>query len=89
MRRLRPSPTKRARRARERLVAVEHLAVGDSHGGYVAHAAPRRECGRGVEAVGRVLAHLIIPERDRDAHLRGLENYVETGEAPILDNASS
>ena len=33
------------------------------------------------EAVGRVLAHLIIPERDRDAHLRGLEHYIETGES--------
>ncbi len=37
------------------------------------------------EAVGRVLAHLIIPERDRAAHLRGLEHYIETGEAPIID----
>lgn len=37
------------------------------------------------EAVGRVLAHLIIPERDRAAHLRGLAHYIDTGEAPILD----
>ncbi|MBA3329138.1 MAG: PAS domain S-box protein, partial [Solirubrobacterales bacterium] len=37
------------------------------------------------EAVGRVLAHLIIPERDRAAHLQGLEHYNETGEGPILD----
>jgi len=36
------------------------------------------------EAVGRSLADLIIPERSRDAHRRGLARYVETRESRIL-----
>ena len=32
-----------------------------------------------------MLAHLIIPQRHRDAHLQGLENCVKTGKASILD----
>nr|MDQ6745623.1 PAS domain S-box protein [Actinomycetota bacterium] len=37
------------------------------------------------EAVGRVLADLIIPERYRDRHLHGLERYLATGAGPVLD----
>src|SRR5215216_1687693 len=33
-----------------------------------------------AEAVGRVLAELIIPERYREAHWQGLQRYLETGE---------
>ncbi|MQA98865.1 MAG: PAS domain S-box protein [Actinobacteria bacterium] len=36
------------------------------------------------EALGRVLADTIVPERYRDAHNRGLENYRATGEGPLL-----
>jgi diguanylate cyclase (GGDEF)-like protein/PAS domain S-box-containing protein len=36
------------------------------------------------EAVGRVLADTIIPERYRGAHLRGLQRFLETGEGPVL-----
>ena len=36
------------------------------------------------EAVGRELAELIIPERLRAAHRKGLRHFRETGEGPIL-----
>ncbi len=37
------------------------------------------------EAVGRQLPELIIPPRFRDAHMRGLERFMETGEGPALN----
>jgi PAS domain S-box-containing protein len=37
------------------------------------------------EAVGRVLADTIIPERLRDAHWEGLRRFRETGEGPVLN----
>jgi PAS domain S-box-containing protein len=37
------------------------------------------------EAVGRVLADTIIPERDRAAHRHGLRRYIETGHARLLN----
>lgn len=36
------------------------------------------------EAVGQRLSELIIPASFRDAHERGLENFLETGEGPVL-----
>jgi PAS domain S-box-containing protein len=36
------------------------------------------------EAVGRNMAELIIPERHRDAHTRGLQRFFETGEEGYL-----
>jgi len=36
------------------------------------------------EVLGRELAETIIPERDRDAHRRGLAHFLATGEGPIL-----
>lgn len=36
------------------------------------------------EALGRVLANTIIPERYRDDHRRGLAHYLATGEGPLL-----
>jgi PAS domain S-box-containing protein len=36
------------------------------------------------EACGRLLAELVVPERHRDAHLKGLERYRATGEGRIL-----
>jgi PAS domain S-box-containing protein len=38
-----------------------------------------------AEAVGRPMADLIIPERFREAHCRGLERYNETGEERVLN----
>jgi PAS domain S-box-containing protein len=37
------------------------------------------------EAMGRRLTELIIPERHRDAHLRGMARYLATGEGPVLN----
>ena len=37
------------------------------------------------EAVGQNLADLIIPESYRNAHRRGLEHYLATGEGPVLN----
>jgi diguanylate cyclase (GGDEF)-like protein/PAS domain S-box-containing protein len=37
------------------------------------------------EAVGRVLADTIVPERHRDAHWQGLRRYLTTGEGPVID----
>ena len=36
------------------------------------------------EALGRPLVDLIVPERYREAHNRGLARYRETGEGPVL-----
>jgi PAS domain S-box-containing protein len=38
-----------------------------------------------AEATGRRLAELIIPPQFREAHERGLEKYLETGEGPLLN----
>jgi diguanylate cyclase (GGDEF)-like protein/PAS domain S-box-containing protein len=38
-----------------------------------------------AEAVGKVLADVIIPERYRSAHREGLLRYHSTGEGPVLD----
>jgi PAS domain S-box-containing protein len=37
------------------------------------------------EAIGRVLADTIIPDRYHDEHLRGLRRFLETGEGPVLN----
>ncbi|NNJ26508.1 PAS domain S-box protein [Alienimonas chondri] len=37
------------------------------------------------DARGRELAELIVPERFRDAHRRGIARYLETGEGPVLN----
>jgi PAS domain S-box-containing protein len=37
------------------------------------------------EAVARTLSELLIPERYRDAHNKGLEHFLSTGEGPLLN----
>ena len=37
-----------------------------------------------AEAIGRSLAELIIPPRQREAHHRGLQRYLATGQAPLM-----
>lgn len=37
------------------------------------------------EAVGKTMHELVIPPRYRDGHLRGLRNYLGTGEGPLLN----
>ncbi|HEX7200188.1 MAG TPA: PAS domain S-box protein, partial [Dongiaceae bacterium] len=38
-----------------------------------------------AEAVGRVLSETIIPPQFREAHKRGLANFLATGEGPVLN----
>jgi two-component system cell cycle sensor histidine kinase/response regulator CckA len=37
------------------------------------------------EALGRLLSETVIPARDREAHVRGLRDYLKTGVCPILN----
>jgi PAS domain S-box-containing protein len=37
------------------------------------------------KAIGTPLAELIVPERYRSAHKRGLERFLQTGKGPLLD----
>jgi PAS domain S-box-containing protein len=37
-----------------------------------------------AEAVGQELAGLVVPERMREQHRRGLAHYLKTGEGPVL-----
>ena len=36
------------------------------------------------EAVGRIMADLIIPERHREAHRKGLRRYMESGKGEVI-----
>jgi PAS domain-containing protein len=38
-----------------------------------------------AEAVGRILADTVVPERFREAHWHGLRRFLETGEGPVLN----
>jgi len=38
-----------------------------------------------AEAVGRQMAETIIPARHRDAHIRTLKRFLDTGEGPVLN----
>ncbi|MGH8631088.1 MAG: PAS domain S-box protein, partial [Burkholderiales bacterium] len=40
---------------------------------------------RREESIGRELAEKVIPPRHRDAHRRGLQRFLATGEGPVLD----
>lgn len=37
------------------------------------------------EVIGKTMASLIIPENMRDAHIRGIENFIAAGHGPILN----
>jgi two-component system, cell cycle sensor histidine kinase and response regulator CckA len=37
------------------------------------------------EALGRLLSETVIPVRDREAHARGLRDYLKTGVGPVLN----
>ncbi|TKS60630.1 MAG: hypothetical protein EWM72_01180 [Nitrospira sp.] len=37
------------------------------------------------EALGRLLSEMIIPARDREAHARGIREYLKTGVGPVLN----
>src|SRR5260370_39324303 len=38
-----------------------------------------------VAAIGRLLAETIIPPQYREAHIRGLQDFLATGQGPVLD----
>jgi PAS domain S-box-containing protein len=39
-----------------------------------------------AKALGKTLADLIVPERYREAHKRGLERFLRTGRGPMLNS---
>jgi PAS domain S-box-containing protein len=67
--------------------ALDAIVLMDSRG-LILSWNPRAEALFGwtrQEAVGRRMVELIVPERYRDAHARGLARYLATGEGPILN----
>ncbi len=77
-----------ARGRREAILesALDCIITIDEHG-HVLEFNPAAERTFGYtrrQALGRELAELIIPERFREAHRRGLGHFRETGEGPIL-----
>lgn len=66
--------------------ALDAIVTIDHQGRVVEfNTAAERIFGRTRESVqGQEIANTIIPARFRDAHLRGLRRYLETGEATVL-----
>jgi diguanylate cyclase (GGDEF)-like protein/PAS domain S-box-containing protein len=67
--------------------SAREASVAMDAGGFITDWGPRAEALFGWhcdQAVGRVLADTIIPERYRKAHLEGLRRFLETGEGPAL-----
>ena len=79
------------RRSEARMTAVLDAAldavIGMDEAGRVASWNRRAETmfgWRADEAAGRTVAELIVPERLRDAHRRGLERFLGTGESRVI-----
>jgi PAS domain S-box-containing protein len=68
--------------------AFDCVVTMDHHGNIVeVNAAAERMFGyTAAEMVGRELASLMVPPRLREAHRRGLERYVQTGESTIVNH---
>ncbi len=80
------------RESRELATAIQETALDsiitiDSRGIILAfNAAAEATFGfKASQAIGRCLADLIVPERLREAHRRGLAHYLKCGEGPILN----
>lgn len=75
-----------ARKAAVLSSALDAVLTMDQHGKVIEfNPAAERTFGYSSDEVrGRDLAGLIIPPEDRDAHHRGLQRYLETGEGPLL-----
>jgi PAS domain S-box-containing protein len=75
-------------RLRAVLDAALDAVIGMDADGIITYWNPRAEAifgwGR-EEALGRRLSDLVIPERYREAHSRGLARFLATGEGPVLD----
>ena len=75
-------------RLRAILDAALDAVIGMDADGAITYWNPRAEAIFGwghEEALGRRLADLVIPERYREAHSRGLARFLATGEGPVLD----
>ena len=75
-------------RARSAIDSAHEAFIGMDAGGFITDWNPQAEATFGwsrPEVLGRVLAETIIPERFHDDHWHGLERYVDTGEAKILN----
>jgi diguanylate cyclase (GGDEF)-like protein/PAS domain S-box-containing protein len=79
------------RESRELATAIQETALDsiitiDSRGKILAfNAAAEATFGyKAAQAIGRDIAELIVPQRLREAYLRGLANYLKSGEGPIL-----
>ena len=80
--------TSSERSARSAVDNAHEAFIGMDAGGFITDWNPQAEATFGwtrQEALGRVLAETIIPDRFREEHWHGLTRYVETGEAHILD----
>jgi two-component system CheB/CheR fusion protein len=66
--------------------ALDCIIIMDAKGSVLEfNAAAERTFGfTRAEAIGAELAELIIPERMRDQHRRGLKRFLETGEGPVI-----
>ncbi|MCB9365870.1 MAG: PAS domain S-box protein [Calditrichaeota bacterium] len=74
--------------ARKILDASLDAVVAMDHRGLVTEWNPKAEEIFGYskqEAIGNALHALIIPERLRDSHLRGMKTFLETGHGPALN----
>jgi len=76
-------------RSRERAIldTAHEAFVAMDAGGFIIDWNPQAQATFGWsrdEAVGRVLADTIIPERYREAHWNGLQRYIESGDGPVI-----
>lgn len=70
------------------LDAALDAIVGMNHDGEIFEfnrAAERLFGYRRTNVLGRLLADLLLPERDRERHRRNLAHYLATGESPLLN----
>lgn len=68
--------------------ALDSIIIMD-HLGYIQEFNPAAEQTFGYtreEAIGKEMAGMIIPDRLQDAHRKGLLNYLETGDGPVIGN---
>ena len=75
------------RATRQILTAAHDAFVAMDSDGVITDWNPQAESTFGWperEAVGRELADTLIPERNREAHRRGLKRFLATGEGPVL-----
>jgi len=75
-------------RLRAVLDAALDGVIGMNAGDVITYWNPRAEVIFGwkrEEALGQILRDLIIPERYREAHRRGMAHFLATGQGPILD----